>query len=642
MPRMRNAVALFPSTVEILGVPISRVGLQQALDLSRQAQGYVCFANAHSLSESQKNSAVHSALTQSTFCLADGMPLVWVSRLRGLAIESRVCGPDFAREFLERTQGESHGFIGGAPGQAEAFAQKFGIQGVSYSPPMREFTPERAAEDWKNFLALCPQGKPPRYLWIGLGAPKQELWMHVVSQLAPKSLFFGVGAAFDFLTGKKKRAPESMQKMGLEWLYRFTQEPSRLWKRYLIGNSVFAFLSFLEFLPPLWIVLGLQLLVTVFIPAMSYGSRSLFLGDLLFFIWPPLYLARLAVSDPSLRKPLLRFTLGSAALFGLIYLHGYFRVSIADELAAVNMQLTESERFNPLREFVVAARFLSWLWGGALVAKYKFKKDDFRALQTVLSWALLVAAVGMCLCKFSQDLSIWMGSVYGYDANYWGWSGRVYGFFRSPNEAGVFFGLGLLTELSWEMRLRSRWGYLALAASTLSIFLTQSMTTLVIVFLLISTVLFVSIPDPKKRRILGSFLFLLVATSGGYLVFSPLGWIKYTNFMYRIGPWKVFIKMALSRLDLLGLGFGWVDYNVDNAYLFLLNRGGLLLLLAVVGLLLPLLTRHWRRWSSWQRILSGFLLLSSFTIDSIILRPVVALLVCMGLASLQIFVTDDR
>lgn len=232
------------NTISILGVSISRLGLAAALDkctqmASEERGGYACFVNVHSLTESRSSADLRVCLNGASFAFADGMPLVWVSRYYGKPVESRVCGPDFMREFLTQNQSLVQGFIGGAPGRAEELVQKFGVQGITYSPPVRAFSSENAQEDWKCFLESCPEGKAPSIVWVGLGAPKQEFWMKEVSPLAPKTLFFGVGAAFDFLTGTTARAPVWMQKSGLEWCFRLAQEPGRLWRRYLGTNTRF-------------------------------------------------------------------------------------------------------------------------------------------------------------------------------------------------------------------------------------------------------------------------------------------------------------------------------------------------------------------------------------------------------------------
>ena len=225
---------------EILGVGISRLGMDGVLAACKAVPGgYVCFANVHSVTESGDNHALMNTLNGAFLSVADGLPLVWVSRLMGRRIASRVCGPDFMARMLADTRGETHGFIGGRPGQAEIIAERFGVRCISYVTPLRPFGVNSAVEDWWNFLVKCPGGNPPKYIWVGLGAPKQELWMNAVSVGAAETLFFGVGAAFDFLSGTKERAPAWMQKSGLEWFYRLTREPGRLWKRYLETNSKF-------------------------------------------------------------------------------------------------------------------------------------------------------------------------------------------------------------------------------------------------------------------------------------------------------------------------------------------------------------------------------------------------------------------
>jgi N-acetylglucosaminyldiphosphoundecaprenol N-acetyl-beta-D-mannosaminyltransferase len=115
---------------------------------------------------------------------------------------------------------------------------------------MRPFSPEAAREDWQELVRRNGSQPLPHVVWVGLGAPKQELWMNSLSAAVPEVLFMGVGAAFDFLTETKKRAPQWMQKTGLEWLYRLIQEPKRLWRRYFQTNSRFVFLVLREALNP--------------------------------------------------------------------------------------------------------------------------------------------------------------------------------------------------------------------------------------------------------------------------------------------------------------------------------------------------------------------------------------------------------
>lgn len=240
---MQTGARTLSSTVRILETPISRAGFEEAIALCEDrvqagAGGYVCFANVHTVTEAISLPDLRAALSDAFLAVADGVPLVWVSKAKGSPIGSRVCGPDFMAEFIRRNADIRHGFLGGAPGQAEDLARKFGVGAVTHSPPMRPFSRAAAREDWAAFLAKSGS-EVPRVVWVGLGAPKQELWMNEVAKIAPGTLFFGVGAAFDFLCGTKKRAPLWMQKTGLEWFFRLTQEPKRLWKRYLVTNTRF-------------------------------------------------------------------------------------------------------------------------------------------------------------------------------------------------------------------------------------------------------------------------------------------------------------------------------------------------------------------------------------------------------------------
>lgn len=205
--------------------------------------GYVCFVNVHVLTESTANEQLRVALRQAAICFPDGMPLVWLSRMKGYPAIERVCGPDLTKTIASAEKARHFGIIGGVPGRAESLAAALGITATSYSPPVREFSVENALEDWRLFLSRCPGGIAPTIVLVGLGAPKQELWMHTVSSVAPNTLFLGIGAAFDFLSGHVQRAPLWMRNAGLEWAHRLAQDPRRLWKRYVKTNSKFLILA---------------------------------------------------------------------------------------------------------------------------------------------------------------------------------------------------------------------------------------------------------------------------------------------------------------------------------------------------------------------------------------------------------------
>lgn len=236
--------------VTLFDLPISRMGMEQLVAncserLVSRRGGYVCFVNVHSLTESRSNPGLFFALKNSYMNAADGLPLVWLSKVLKAPVQSRVCGPDFTEYFLRKHSNLLHGFIGGSSGNGEALLKRYQLNGVSFETPHRPYTDENALDDWKEFTRLSKEklGSIPDLIWVGLGAPKQELWMQKVTHQAPNTLFFGIGAAFDFLTGTKSRAPLWMQRVGLEWFFRLANEPGRLGKRYFLSNSLFIFSS---------------------------------------------------------------------------------------------------------------------------------------------------------------------------------------------------------------------------------------------------------------------------------------------------------------------------------------------------------------------------------------------------------------
>ena len=179
-----------------------------------------------------------------TLALPDGMPLVWSARLLGFDQPERVYGPDLFLTLCEKSvdNGYSHFLYGGGTGVPQRLAENLshrfpGIRIVGcYYPPFRPLT---QSEDDRVVKAINESGAD--ILWVGLGAPKQEYWMasHVKRISVP--VMVGVGAAFDFHSGTVKQAPPWMQKHGLEWLFRLSQDPKRLWKRYCYYNPLFIY-----------------------------------------------------------------------------------------------------------------------------------------------------------------------------------------------------------------------------------------------------------------------------------------------------------------------------------------------------------------------------------------------------------------
>jgi N-acetylglucosaminyldiphosphoundecaprenol N-acetyl-beta-D-mannosaminyltransferase len=239
----------------ILGTKIHFTSYNDAtkliMDWSKNNIGRViCVANVHMVMEAYDNLDFQEVINRADMVTPDGMPLVWVLRRMGCDIKDRVYGPTLTLWVLEAAakQGIPVGFYGAAPDVLDALIanirKKFPTLNIAYthSPPFRELSFE---EDECIIRKINKSGT--RILFVGLGCPKQELWM-AKHQGKVQAVMLGVGAAFDFHAGKLRQAPPWMQARGLEWLFRFFVEPRRLWKRYFKHNPRFAFYSMLQLL----------------------------------------------------------------------------------------------------------------------------------------------------------------------------------------------------------------------------------------------------------------------------------------------------------------------------------------------------------------------------------------------------------
>ncbi len=242
--------------INVLGVGVSVLNLDLALDRIREAvksgtKGYVCVTGVHGVMESQKSSELASIHNRSFLTTPDGMPMVWIGKLSGHREMERVYGPDLMLKVCDelRDAGCRHFFYGGAPGVVGDLKRFFertyqGIRVVgTYTPPFR---PLNGGE--KEELAAQIRSAKPDILWVGLSTPKQERFMAEYLPLLDTKLMIGVGAAFDFFTGRARQAPRWMQRSGFEWLFRLFCEPRRLWRRYLLNNPRFIGLYILQLL----------------------------------------------------------------------------------------------------------------------------------------------------------------------------------------------------------------------------------------------------------------------------------------------------------------------------------------------------------------------------------------------------------
>jgi N-acetylglucosaminyldiphosphoundecaprenol N-acetyl-beta-D-mannosaminyltransferase len=233
--------------VNVLGVGISVLNLQTALTAIAEAirtrqKGYICVTGVHGVMEAQHNPAFKNILNNAFLCTPDGMPMVWAGRLNGHREMSRVYGPDLMLDVCAWSEksGCRHFFYGGAEDVALQLAKKLQtrfpkLQVVgTYTPPFRALN----ETEIQAFQEQIRQAKPD-IIWVGLSTPKQEKFMAEFLPKLDATLMAGVGAAFDFHSGRVRQAPRWIQRSGFEWLYRMCTNPRRLAGRYLKNNPLF-------------------------------------------------------------------------------------------------------------------------------------------------------------------------------------------------------------------------------------------------------------------------------------------------------------------------------------------------------------------------------------------------------------------
>lgn len=238
------------ATFSVLGVNVSAVQIPDVVARMRQwierrnPGHFIAATGMHGVMEAHHDPGFREILNASDLVVPDGAPLVWLARLKGHGIRRRVYGPDLLLAFCEtcRNLPVRHFFYGGEAGVAENLAQQLAdrfpglkIAGT-YSPPFRPLTPGEDEE-----IARAINDAAPDVVWVGIGTPKQERWMFEQRGRISAPVLVGVGAAFDFHSGRKKQAPRWMRENGLEWSYRLLQEPRRLWRRYILYGTEFVF-----------------------------------------------------------------------------------------------------------------------------------------------------------------------------------------------------------------------------------------------------------------------------------------------------------------------------------------------------------------------------------------------------------------
>jgi len=244
-----------PARFPVLTANISAITLPQAGFIIQQwitqrQRTYVNVCTTHTVLECYDVPALREIVNHSGLATPDGMPLVWLGRIHKHTV-GRVYGPDLMLLVCEQGHklGWRHFFYGGAEGVPALLAEKLKVRfpdlqvAGCYSPPFRSLTGVEEAE-----IAQMINISKTDIVWVGLGTPKQDYWVAQFRPLLDVPVLIAVGAAFDFHSGRVKQAPRWMQRSGLEWLFRLSQDPQRLWKRYLFGNPRFVYLLLRQWL----------------------------------------------------------------------------------------------------------------------------------------------------------------------------------------------------------------------------------------------------------------------------------------------------------------------------------------------------------------------------------------------------------
>jgi N-acetylglucosaminyldiphosphoundecaprenol N-acetyl-beta-D-mannosaminyltransferase len=229
-------------------VPIDSVTLKEALEvvdrLVRRGDGGSVFTpNVDHVVLASENVRMRAAYSRASLSLVDGMPVVWAARLFGVTLPERVAGSDLVPALLELAAERAWRvyFLGGAPGVAETARDKLRerlptLQVVGVDS--RRVDVDEPAERRQEALGTI-RAANPHLVFVELGAPKQEIWIDQVGEALRPAVLLGVGASLDFVAGAVPRAPRWMSRAGLEWLFRFSREPRRLWRRYLVRDPKF-------------------------------------------------------------------------------------------------------------------------------------------------------------------------------------------------------------------------------------------------------------------------------------------------------------------------------------------------------------------------------------------------------------------
>jgi len=222
----------------ILGVKIDAINMVEAINrfdpLNKPSTSrYVCCVPIHSIMDCYESEAIKNAVNSSWLNTPDGMGVVWLLKLFGHGNVSRVYGPELMKQVCKNYPHLRHFLLGGTDKILIRLVQNLrqispDLNIVGSNSPVIDINDLAIDQELFKLIHDCS----PDVIWVGLGSPKQELWMQKNYEIFSNVIMVGVGAAFDFLSGSKKQAPNWIQRIGFEWFFRFLQEPKRLWRRY--------------------------------------------------------------------------------------------------------------------------------------------------------------------------------------------------------------------------------------------------------------------------------------------------------------------------------------------------------------------------------------------------------------------------
>ncbi len=390
-------------------------------------------------------------------------------------------------------------------------------------------------------------------------------------------------------------------------------------------------------------ILSFILLLVFFQPPIAINQYKLFLSD--FVILGALLYAITQSPKPFFDPKTKKVALIGFFVFLIAFIHSIWRVSLVDEFRKYELIIKEDDQFHFVKELWNTLRFYSWFMMIAFAVRLN-QFIDLKKISKVTTAIFYLIVFSLVAYKLSEDVRTLMGSIYQYDPNYFDWKGRAHGVFASPVEASMsvlILGITLLSMnvMSNEVRKNLNTTLIGIL-SLLSIYLTRSGTAFISIILSVSMVFLFARKNISKKTLFIWFASVIALSVFIAIEFNtiwenyPLLRGKILNLMYRLKPWYVYSESLLKRFDYLLFGYGFIPYHSDNSFLFLLSRGGLLMFGSFAWAFTLWVKSQKQNWSHWQLHLVLFLIISCFTLDVLIYRHTVVLLIALVIPYLSV------